>query len=105
MASKKVTVRAVGIVEGEGDRRRKSREDGMKELDRIAANVRGMAGVRNKTLPKLAEACEMGETTMRKRLNDPSELTLGNMVDIARELNVSLDDLVCGRLVVRREQV
>ena len=105
MANKKVTMRAVGIVEGEGDKRRKSREEALKELDRVSANVRGMSGVRNKSMPRLAKACDLGETTMRKRLNDPSELTLGNMVDLARERNCSLDDLVCGRLVVKREEL
>ena len=55
MANKKVTMRAIGIVEGEGDKRRKSREEALKELDRVAANVRGMSGVRNKSMPRLAK--------------------------------------------------
>lgn len=76
------------------------RESAVKSAERIggiADNIRLMMYAQRVSVTDMAEKLDLTRQTLSDRLGKhPERLTIGEIADIARVLNTTLDRLVCG---------
>lgn len=82
---------------------RESRIDAQKRYKQMRFTIEHYLNVRGKTVAEAAKYMCIGETTFRRRLESPGKFSLEELDNMARLLNVSMNDLVYGKMVAMRD--